>query len=68
MLRITLILSYTILLNYVITPSECDSIAVPFTFKEYQYKDSPKNVRNVLNVWIHKRFNLALSLYFSFRK
>lgn len=64
MFRLTLTLSYSIMLSY-IKPSECDSIAVPFTFKEYQYKDSPKNVRNILDVGIHKRFNLALFISFS---
>ncbi|CAK1590926.1 unnamed protein product [Parnassius mnemosyne] len=42
MLRIPISLSCYILLGYYET-CKCESDAVPFTFIEYQYKDSPKN-------------------------
>lgn len=43
MLRISLFLSYFVAIGFL---QKClgDKTGVTFTFKEYQYKDSPKNV------------------------
>ncbi|XP_068625191.1 uncharacterized protein [Battus philenor] len=42
MLKISLSLTFYIILQFWET-CRCEPAAVPFTFKEYQYKDSPKN-------------------------
>lgn len=38
-----------VVLAYLILLVNAEQIPVTFTFKEYQYKDSPKNVRNINN-------------------
>ena len=49
MFRIPVLLGWSAVLGfYGICRSTADQTHVTFTFKEYQYKDSPKNVRNKL--------------------
>lgn len=46
MFRLPVLFGWYIILGlYGACKSAADQTPVPFTFKEYQYKDSPKNVR-----------------------
>lgn len=53
--------------------SSTDDAGITFTFKEYQYKDSPKNVCTQRTSFDYlsnkaKSFDISLNLVLSFRK